>query len=444
MARISLNTLQRTYTGLLDDVMIRYSDDYSNEMFFNKMIAKNIFFGGGLYINDGYLINHPTARKYLVDEDSVLRHMLDNGFVRILTRAKEPEKLISMPEDMKKAGVHSFIESMEAVGWTNEKSEFKETWVRIAESAFFRGHARGWPSVDMGAGFTKLVDGVLTEKESPEEMGLTLIQPEDLEKFKELFFEKDPKSGAARTKYEDAANEVFKSKDNPRIFMNEMMTLANQLYHTNFGMILTSDDRELHHVGVDTVYGQVLSDYLDIQEIHEEQLNDIPLFWLPNDISFDNGSAFLPFLSETNKIGVAKQEYLQALSEVIDNTGRGSEDRKKDLRDATNNYMNRIVEILGSKSDKLELKETSGKSFSMEPSYIDSSINSTETISGLVVGLYQDKNNASQKVLLKQFHINDKSQGQTITLKDIRAQISSLTFNKSKAEEFSSDLPRFT
>ena len=106
--------------------------------------------------------------------------------------------------------------------------------------------------------------------------------------------------------------------------------------------------------------------------------------------------------------------------------------------------MNRIVEILGSKSDKLELKETSGKSFSMEPSYIDSSINSTETISGLVVGLYQDKNNDSQKVLLKQFHINDKSQGQTITLKDIRAQISSLTFNKSKAEEFSSDLPRFT
>jgi hypothetical protein len=226
--------------------------------------------------------------------------------------------------------------------------------------------------------------------------------------------------------------------------MNEMMTLANQLYHANFGMILTSDDDEKHHVGVDTVYGQVLSDYLDIQKIHEEQLNDIPLFWLPNDISFDNGSAFLPFLNETNKIGVAKQEYLQALSEVIDNTGRGSEDRKKDLRDATNNYMNRIVELLGSKNDKLEIKETSGKSISMEPSYINSSIKSTEPISGLVVGLYQDKNNDSQKVLLKQFHINDKSQGQAITLKDIRAQISSLTFNKSKAKEFSSDLPRFT
>jgi hypothetical protein len=43
MGRISLNTLQRTYTGLLDDVMIRYSDDYSNEMFFNKMIAIGVW-----------------------------------------------------------------------------------------------------------------------------------------------------------------------------------------------------------------------------------------------------------------------------------------------------------------------------------------------------------------------------------------------------------------
>ena len=39
----SLHTLQYTYTGLLDDVMVRYSNEYLSEDFFNKMIAKNIF-----------------------------------------------------------------------------------------------------------------------------------------------------------------------------------------------------------------------------------------------------------------------------------------------------------------------------------------------------------------------------------------------------------------
>ena len=47
----SLDDMQRTYTGLLDDVMIRYSSEYLSDDFFNKMIAKNVFFGGGLYIN---------------------------------------------------------------------------------------------------------------------------------------------------------------------------------------------------------------------------------------------------------------------------------------------------------------------------------------------------------------------------------------------------------
>ena len=39
----SLDTLQYTYTGLLDDVMVRYSNEYLNEKFFNKMISPSIY-----------------------------------------------------------------------------------------------------------------------------------------------------------------------------------------------------------------------------------------------------------------------------------------------------------------------------------------------------------------------------------------------------------------
>src|SRR5688572_14178757 len=83
-----LASLPWTYTGLLDDVMVRYSDEYMSEDFFNRMIAKNVFFGGGMYINDGYLVNHPIARKHLVNRESLLRQMINVGFVRVLTRAK--------------------------------------------------------------------------------------------------------------------------------------------------------------------------------------------------------------------------------------------------------------------------------------------------------------------------------------------------------------------
>src|ERR1043165_3160234 len=89
----ALPLLQRTYTGLLDDVMIRCSSEFVRDDFFNKTIAKNVFFGGGLYFNDGYLPNHPVARRALRHEDGLLRRMMATGFIRILTRAKDGDDL---------------------------------------------------------------------------------------------------------------------------------------------------------------------------------------------------------------------------------------------------------------------------------------------------------------------------------------------------------------
>ncbi len=82
----TFETLPRTYTGLLDDVMMRYSANYAGQEFFSRMIAKELIFGGGLFINDGYLVNHPVAREFLANDDSILHYMLSTGFIRVLTR----------------------------------------------------------------------------------------------------------------------------------------------------------------------------------------------------------------------------------------------------------------------------------------------------------------------------------------------------------------------
>jgi hypothetical protein len=124
--------MQRTYTGLLDDVMIRYSNGYSSRDFFNKMIAKNIFFGGGLFINDGYLVNHPIARRHLLNENSLLRVMIDTGFIRVLTRASSSEILAQMPLTMARQGNASFSQLVGSPEW----DEFSPVFNLIAQSVF--------------------------------------------------------------------------------------------------------------------------------------------------------------------------------------------------------------------------------------------------------------------------------------------------------------------
>ena len=60
-----LDLLPWTYAGLIDDVMLRYTRDFISEEFFKKVLAKNVFFGGGILLNDGYLTQHPVARQYI-------------------------------------------------------------------------------------------------------------------------------------------------------------------------------------------------------------------------------------------------------------------------------------------------------------------------------------------------------------------------------------------
>ena len=203
--------LHRTYTGLLDDVMIRYSGEFATEAFFNKTIAKSIFFGYGVYINDGYLVNHPLARKYLGNENSLLRAMLSQNFIRILTRTKDANELAQMPVEMGKT-IPSFKRLVDSDEWRfglKDEKPFEELWAELTQAAFFRNNPRGWPPVNMSHGISELMKRVFEKKDSPSEVGLFTVTRDEVAEIEQEFFCKGPSRFGCKNKTRRSCTKSF-------------------------------------------------------------------------------------------------------------------------------------------------------------------------------------------------------------------------------------------
>ncbi|WYL97053.1 MAG: hypothetical protein HEQ35_27595 [Gloeotrichia echinulata IR180] len=331
---LSLDNMQRTYTGLLDDVMIRYSNEYLSKDFFNKMIAKNIFFGGGMYINDGYLVNHPIAREYLRDHNSLLRRMLATGFIRILTRASSSEDLSQMPEKMANQGNESFNQLVNSPEW----NDFKDVFRLVAQSAFYNNTARPWPDRNMSVGFTKLMRERAFTTE-PRNLGIANVTRDEWLRIRDDFFSRDPESSGPRDKLEKAALGILReTRSDPRVAMNEVMTIGNQAYHYNFGLALTHEEK--NGVAVDTTIGAAFDELLQTRQIERGQLDNIPLLRLPRDIPFDRGDLFLDFLDQSTPVGQAKLNYIVSLQNIISGVSSDFDSLRSDLLKATDEYIN--------------------------------------------------------------------------------------------------------
>lgn len=331
----SLDNMQRTYTGLLDDVMIRYSDEYLSEDFFNKMIAKNIFFGGGLFINDGYLVNHPIARRYLYNDNSLLRRMLATGFIRILTRTSSSESLARMPLSMAEQGNESFRRLVGSSEW----NDFEPLFNRIAQSSYFNNNVRSWPNRDMSVGFTKLVRDRAFAEEDPIKLGIGNLNRDEWLRIRDDFIDRDPENSGPRDKLEKAAlNVLSRTQSDPRAAMNDVMTVGNQAYHYNFGLALTFEEE--NGVAVDTTVGPAFDELLQTRQIERGQLDNIPLLRLPRDIPFDRGDLFLNFLDQSTAVGQAKLNYMTSLRNVVSGEGNINFDSlRESLVDATDEYI---------------------------------------------------------------------------------------------------------
>ncbi|NES17606.1 MAG: hypothetical protein F6K41_01295 [Symploca sp. SIO3E6] len=445
--RLSLNSMQRTYTGLLDDVMIRYSDEYLSDDFFNKMIAKNIFFGGGLYINDGYLVNHPIARRYLYNDNSLLRRMLATGFIRILTRASSSESLSQMPITMARQGNESFRQLVES----NEWDAFAPLLNRVAQSAFYNNTARSWPNRNMSVGFTKLMRDRAFMEEEPRNLGIANVNRDEWLRIRDDFLSREPESSGPRDKLEKAALNILReTQSDPRVAINEVMTVGNQAYHYNFGLALTHEEN--NGVAVDTTIGAAFDELLQTRQIERGQLDNIPLLRLPRDIPFDRGDLFLDFLDQSTQVGQAKLNYLTCLRSIISGVSRDFDSLRSDLFESTSEYINRIIELLAPTFGRFELERAFDESFTLAVGSLrDQQTNDNVTataapIAGLAIEIQETVSQRGRQFLIERFQLRDVSEEfdpdeTVIRLGDIRPQIASLAFDEDEAASFIEDIP---
>lgn len=442
----SLDNMQRTYTGLLDDVMIRYSDEYLSEDFFNKMIAKNIFFGGGLFINDGYLVNHPIARRHLLNENSLLRVMIDTGFIRVLTRASSSEILAQMPLTMARQGNASFSQLVGSPEW----DEFSPVFNLIAQSVFFSNNVRSWPDRNMSVGFTKLMRDRAFMEEEPSRLGIRNVNRDEWLSIRDDFLARDPESSGPRDKLEKAALSILReTRSDPRIAMNEVMKVGNQAYHYNFGLALTPEEK--NGVAVDTTIGSAFDELLQVRQVERGQLENIPILRLPR-LPFDRGGLFLNFLRPSTQVGQAKLNYITSLRNIISGVDLDFDSLRSNLSEATNEYINRIIELLSPTFGRFELERAFDESFTLAVGSLsnrqadDSVVATAAPTAGLAIEIQETASQRGRQFLIERFQLRDVSEefdpnDQVIRLGDIRPQIASLAFNKVKAESFIEDVP---
>ncbi|WP_158808582.1 hypothetical protein [Beijerinckia sp. L45] len=434
---------QRTYTGLLDDVMMRYSNDYASADFFNRIIAKNLFFGGGIYFNDGYLVNHPVARKALYNENSLLRAMLTTGFIRILTRTRDGDALAAMPQSMAKQNNASYKQLVESTEWPT----FSRVWERVAHAAFYTNMARSWPNYDMSYGFTKLMHRAFGH--DPANLGLPNISTAEWQRIRDDFDRRRPQDSGPRDKLEKAALTVLADKVDLRGAMNDIMTIGNQAYHYNFGLTLT--DEEQRGVAVDTTIGPAFDELLETQEIEQGALDDLPAMWLPRNFPLEHGDVLMPLVSPGSDAFEAKKTYLAALEAAVRQSRQNAEAAKERLMAATERYQAALVDILAPRFERFDLDRAFGDSFTVAFGSMGAKASAAPT-PGLAISIQGEATQRGRDFLIERFKMRDvtesfdPSKEHVVKLGEIqpllRPHISSLAFAKQEAEDFVSDIPR--
>ncbi|MEO0720018.1 MAG: hypothetical protein AAFZ06_14235 [Pseudomonadota bacterium] len=435
--------LQRTYSGLLDDSLLRWSPDVIGERFFNKMIVKTLFFGGGLYLNDGYLVNHPVARRHLMRDGSLLRVLLATNFIRILTRTGSADELIEMPQTMARSGNASFVELTRSAEW----DAFRPVYARLSETAFHNGNPRPWPNYDMSIGYSKLIGRIFDEP--PSRLGFALITHDELQRLRDVFVGRKPESGNSRFKFEEACKLVLGDAPDARPRVAEAMAVGNQAYHYNFGLALTADEDDA--IAVDTTVGPAFDELLQTRSIERGQLDNIPLIRVPEEIPLDEGEMFWPFADPASEVSTAKRDYLDALDRLLGENVRDLDGLAAEVKDATDRYIDRLRGLFRERFGDIafEIEAEAGVTFATGAlaGGADDAVATAAPTAGLAIKLQAARMAQSRDFLVERFRLVDAgdafnpSRDDIIRLGEIRPQLTSLAFDEAAASRFVEDVP---
>lgn len=302
-----------SYCGLLDDVVARYDDRFADPDLFNRLLVKSLFFGGGLYINDGYLFMHAAARRQMLNPNSVLCRMLEYGFARILTRTDKLEQLIGLIDN-------STVPSHKEFAASSEWPALRKRWELICSTAWRGRKVTFWGDPRNHKIQAKLYERQLSR--NPDELGLTCDR-KVLERVRDQLFstvnqaanDLNPYARQARTRYEIACQNAVVgsglSHELQQQQLRELMRLGNECYHYAFGASLSWQQRTA--VAVDTLMSSAFDKLIIRPQIDFRKLESMPSFGIPVHVDLTLGDRLIPLMDRTSTVFRAKVDFLQNL-----------------------------------------------------------------------------------------------------------------------------------
>ncbi len=440
-------SLPLTYSGLLDDVVARHriTPDIDGE-FFNRSIVRSVFFSGQILINDGYLVNHPAALEQLKNENSLLRTMVKNSFVKVLARQPDAENFSRNPERMAAKNVESFQRLVAQTDWP----EIRERLRRWADGLYLYNMVDRWPDIAMHVGFRKLFGRIFDK--TLDDLGLGHVGPFDMESFQRRYEQHESFEMAPRTAVEQAVLAMEAAGKIGPDAVVAIMNIANQCYHYNFAMCLSR--QRGRPVVADTTIGRAFEDILDLDDVVEADLSKVPVLSIPKGFPTDNGALFDRLLDPTSELSKAKINFLGSI-EAIFKRARFlvNDDRSQRLREAAEEYRRHLADYFSRRLGISDWAPRRGAIMSFGIGALGSVVAADEAIlaANMVSGnrissfIHRITRPITRRALSVALNPDaGEAKGLTFTAGDVRPRFASLAFNDDAVRAHVRDLPHMS
>ena len=341
-----------SYFGLIDDVVDRFPFEFEvdNDRL-NFELTTQLIDGKPLLLNDGYLVLHPICRQSIQDKNGLLWDLLTRGFITVLHRGGADYRLDEMPEVMApKIDTYNDLINDRLPGFISWK-KYKDILKDIHEKLYDTKSYRQWPKYKTESGFIKLSTMLLDNGINTDlaKMNGVCLSDTILTDFINEFVESFNSSRSGPRNYWEILAKKYSEQEiittKPNEFFNQIMSLANELYHYNFGVMLCA--QEEMPISVETRNSNCFNFLLETKEYLIAEDVKIPKLSVPQSILSASSSEVAKIYDAHRNIGQLRTEWL----ELKFNYQMGSNIAWEDVTKAGSEYSKEISSLLGSEVD---------------------------------------------------------------------------------------------
>jgi hypothetical protein len=328
--------LRWTYAGDLDDMVEAYpwpSIKAASKRALDVRLAFSAVTGTRMLLNDGYLILNPACFDSLRDKNSPLRVLINEGFVRILSRSAV-HSLEDVVIDGEKQGIATYKDLVHnKKKWKATRQVLEKVQKDLTKDSFC-----GWPGVDLTPSYLELMLRLVSLPH--EKRGVAVpdaVFRDTVDRFSKVLSQNPNR---ARSRWE----EIVRKLSQPHF--QALMQLGNEVYHHNFGVALAgSPPADLPTNSEIAAETRISNAFLGLYKTHTPRLSAPraipPQLQLPGGVDYSQGSSLAPLFLKEQPLGKARTNYLGVRTRYL--AGRAD---AKEMADATKEYQAQLNEHL--------------------------------------------------------------------------------------------------